>query len=191
MVIHSQGSCLIWRQPISNWHGANNKRNWRNQHADVFTSLRVYKPPCVIAFDSVWLNSDKRWLSVHGYSAPGNRSIYASPGLISLSQFPMAGQEMCLDKKPATWFGKKKTIQESWLSGKPFTQMFIVLDFHCCVQTFCFSWICTEIQECLKKQSEFNFKKLQGSKKGGGVMYSLLFKKCVDLQTKLFHIQSH
>lgn len=109
MVIHSQGSCLIWRQPISNWHGANNKRNWRNQHADVFTSLRVYKPPCVIAFDSVWLNSDKRWLSVHGYSAPGNRSIYASPGLISLSQFPMAGQEMCLDKKPATWFGKKKS----------------------------------------------------------------------------------
>lgn len=31
-----------------------------------------------------------------------------APGLISLSRFPMTGQEMCLDKMPAAWFEKKK-----------------------------------------------------------------------------------
>lgn len=30
-----------------------------------------------------------------------------APGLISLSRFPMAGQEMCPDKMPAAWFEKK------------------------------------------------------------------------------------
>lgn len=48
-------------------------------------------------------------------------------GLISLSRFPMTGQEMCLDKMPAAWFEEKKRKK-----GGTFHPAF----FCCCLQTF-------------------------------------------------------
>lgn len=40
-----------------------------------------------------------------------------APGLISLSRFPMTGQEMCLDKMPAAWFEKKGNPEQLIIWG--------------------------------------------------------------------------
>lgn len=40
-----------------------------------------------------------------------------APGLISLSRFPMTGQEMCLDKMPAAWLEKKGNPEQLIIWG--------------------------------------------------------------------------
>lgn len=55
-----------------------------------------------------------------------------APGLISLSRFPMTGQEMCLDKMPAAWFGKKKRQSRTADYLGNLSPHF----FSCCLQTF-------------------------------------------------------